>query len=210
MFIANMKRILADPNATPFEWDNRVDLLDAPTISEGIFIVFEDTVPNGQTWLIKAVMPHVYARTNVGTINENYRALTPQEANGYFSWELQVAGEAPTISANYNSPRLASAPQDSDRANLNGISFISESPHADAAKSWGNPLFTIRAEAGRLVQVLFRINPLGATSPIPNGYSVGGLTVGTRRVDFAGCLLVGVVSGSQIYDQEAERLQNPR
>jgi len=208
MLLVPPRYLLADPDAAPFYWDHRIDLTaaDAPIIATGQFLVFQQRVPANQVWLIKTIMPHVYARTDVGTAQENYRALTKQEANGYFSWELLVDEQTPLMSANYNNPRLASAPQNTDRSNLNGISTISEDPHGDAFKSWNNPLFTIKASADKVVKVVFRIRALGQASPIPNGYAVGG-AVGSRRVDFAACLLTGAVVPAQTYDRVAEKLQ---
>lgn len=208
MLLIDPRHLFADPDAAPFYWDSRIDLTasDVPTTSGGDFVVFDRRVPQNQIWLIKTMMPHVYARTDVGTAQESYRPLTAQEANGYFSWELLVENQSVLMSADYNNQRLAGAAQNSDRSSLNGVSTISADPHGDAFKSWNNPLFTVKAASDRRVRVIFRIRSLGAASPIPNGYVVGG-AVGSRRVDDAACLLTGAVVQSQTYDKVANKLK---
>lgn len=209
MLLIDPRRFLSDPDVQPFMRDFRIDLTaaDAPIRAAGEFIIADLPVTDKQVLLIKTLVPHVYTRTDVGAATETFRPLTGQEANGHFLWQPVVNDQSPLLGVDYNAARLAGSAQNTDRFNLNGFSHISESPFMDAQKTWDNPLFTFMVDSNRRFRVIWSILPVGAVSPIPYPYAVGG-GAGTRRVDFAGVVVAGVVMSKQKYEGVVQDIRN--
>lgn len=210
MLLIDPKLFLSDPDVKPFARDFRVDLTaaDVPTKGSGKFVVAQLPAPQGQVLIVKAIMPHVWVRTNVGFATESFRPMTPQEVNGHFLWDPVANDESLLLRVDYNKPRLASGPLNADRSRLNGITHVSPDPWSDVSKAWDNPLFSFKLDPQRTLEVVWSILPQGIASPQPFPYAVGG-GVGTQRVDFAGCIIVGVSCPNQKYEQIAQSLSNP-
>ena len=208
------KFFLADPQIRPFIIDERVDLLAAnvPISATGKFIVSELRPPRGQVYLIKNITPYAMARINVGAADESFQLLSPIAAGGFFSFEPVVNDNSPfIIEQNYNAPRVDALPaalNNNDRDRAKGIGYISDAPFTVAQNSWFNPLFTILVPSNAVFQIIFSILPVSTTLPLPAGgqYSVGGVVVGSRRVDFAGSVLVGQQMSEQYYHGLAQRV----
>lgn len=209
------KFFLADPQIRPFILDERVDLLasNVPISATGKFIVSELRPPRGQVYLIKNITPYAMERTNVGNpATESFQFLSPIVAGGFFSFEPTVNDNSPfIIEQNYNAPRVSAAPaalNNNDRVRAKGIGYISDAPFTVAQNSWFNPLFTILVPSNAVFRLIFSILPVSTTLPLPAGgqYSVGGVVVGSRRVDFAGSVLVGQQMSEQYYHGLAQRV----
>lgn len=207
------KFFLADPQIRPFILDERVDLLasNVPVSATGKFIVSELRPPRGQVYLIKNITPYAMARTNVGAGDESFQFLSSIVAGGFFSFEPTVNDNSPfIIEQNYNAPRVSAAPaalNNNDRVRAKGIGYISDAPFTVAQNSWFNPLFTILVPSNAVFRLIFSILPVSTTLPLPAGgqFGVGGVG-GTRRVDFAGSVLVGQQMSEQYYHGLAQRV----
>jgi hypothetical protein len=206
------KFFLADPQIRPFVIDERVDLTapNVPIAATGKYVVSELRPPRGQVYLIKNITPYAMARTNVGLATESFQFLNPIAAGGFFSFEPTVNDNAPfIIEQNYNSPKIAGAASlnNNDRIRAKGIGYITDAPWVVAQNGWFNPLFTVLVPSNAVFRLIFSILPVSATDPLPAGgqFGVGGAG-GTRRVDFAGSVLVGQQMSEQYYHGLAQRV----
>lgn len=184
--------------------DVRCDLTaaDVETAGTNQIIIGTIKVPPGQVYVLKTLVPYAMERVNVGLATETFQMMNPVTANGFFSFEPIISDGAPhVLGTNYNAPRLAASPLNSDRSTSKGISHISQNPWQDTQRSMFNPLFTMVVPADKVFSVIFRILPVGAQNPIPAGgqFSVGGAVAGTRRVDFAGFMVSGVQMSESHY-----------
>lgn len=205
------KFFLADPQIRPFILDERIDLTapNAPIEATGKFIVTELRPPRGQVYLIKNITPYAMERTNVGLANESFALISAPTAAGFFTFEPTVNDNSPfIIEQNYNAPKTAGAASlnNNDRVRAKGIGYIADAPFAVAQNSWFNPLFTILVPSNAVFRLTFSILPVSATDPLPAGgqFGIGGAG-GTRRVDFAGSILVGQQMSEQYYHGLAQR-----
>ena len=150
------------------------------------------------------------ARTNVGLATESFQLIDSIAAAGFFSFEPTVNDNAPfIIEQNYNSPKTAGAASlnNNDRIRAKGIGYITDAPWLAAQNSWFNPLFTVFVPSNAVFRLIFSILPVSATDPLPAGgqFGIGGAG-GTRRVDFAGSILVGQQMSEQYYHGLAQRV----
>jgi hypothetical protein len=206
------KFFLSDPQIRPFILDERVDLTapNVPIAATGKYVVSELRPPRGQVYLIKNITPYAMARTNVGLATESFQLLDPIAAAGFFSFEPTINDNAPfIIEQNYNAPKTAGAASlnNNDRIRAKGIGYITDSPWLAAQNSWFNPLFTVLVPSNAVFRLIFSILPMSGTDPLPAGgqFGVGGAG-GTRRVDFAGSILVGQQMSEQYYHGLAQRV----
>lgn len=207
------KFFLSDPQIRPFILDERVDLTaqNVPIAATGKYIVTELRPPRGQVYLIKNITPYAMARTNVGLATESFQLISAISAAGFFSFEPTVNDNAPfIIEQNYNAPRIDVPPpsgNNNDRIRAKGIGYITDSPWLAAQNSWFNPLFTVFVPSNAVFRVIFSILPVSTTNPLPAGgqFGVGGAG-GTRRIDFAGSILVGQQMSEQYYHGLAQRV----
>lgn len=207
------KFFLADPQVRPFVIDERVDLTapNVPIAATGKFIVTELRPPRGQVYLIKNITPYAMERVNVGNVaTESFQLISAPSAAGFFSFEPTVNDNSPfIIEQNYNAPKTANAASlnNNDRVRAKGIGYITDSPWLAAQNSWFNPLFTILVPSNAVFRLIFSILPVSATDPIPAGgrFGVNGVG-GTRRVDFAGSILVGQQMSEQYYHGLTQRV----
>lgn len=216
MTLIDPRYFMRDPEAQPFLSDYRVDLaapdvpLESGTAQQpgARYIVTQIRPPRGQILLIKAWQPYAMRRTNIGTGTESFEFIPPQEAAGHFNFEPLVGGLAPIVAQlNVNAPRVLAGPLlNSDRVVGKGISFISESPYADVQRSGFNQNFTIEVPSDRLFTVVFQIIDNSAfAAPLPSGgqFVVSSSTVDppTKRVDFAGTVVSGIIMSDQKFQQ---------
>jgi len=207
------KFFLSDPQIRPFILDERVDLTaqNVPITATGKFVVSELRPPRGQVYLIKNITPYAMARTNVGLATESFQFLSPIAAGGFFSFEPTVNDNSPfIIEQNYNAPRIDVAPpsgNNNDRIRAKGIGYITDAPWVVAQNGWFNPLFTVLVPSNAVFRLVFSILPVSATNPIPPAgqFGIAGAG-GTRRVDFAGSVLVGQQMSEQYYHGLAQRV----
>ena len=224
MTLLDPRYFMRDPEAQPFLSDYRVDLAapDVPlesgtqSTTSARYIVTQIRPPRGQTLLIKAWQPYAMRRTNIGTATESFEFIPPQEAAGHFSFEPLVGGLAPVVAQlNLNAPRaLSPGPLlNSDRVIGKGVSFISETPYADVMRSGFNQNFTIEVPSDRLFTVVFQIiDGTAFASPLPVGgqFQVSRATDDppTKRVDFAGTVVSGIIMSDQRFQQLTKEIAN--
>ena len=216
MTALNPSLYISDPSVRPFTRNSRVDLTapDVPILNDEEFVIESHRTKSGEIEVVHALFPYAQERTDVGTPSEAFRQLSQFDANGYFSFSPKVNGEnAFNLSLNLNTPRISAGPlTNNDRQIRGGITTVSEQPWIDAQRY--NPLFSIPVPSDVLFEVTFAILPPSTVTAaaIPNGYFIGGAGgAGTRRVDFAGVLVAGIVMSQQAYDrvlEEAERGEN--
>ncbi len=199
---------LADPQARPFVYDQRIDLLapNAPIVSQGRFIVQEIVPPRGQVLLVKTLVPYAAQRTDVGLATESFEYLAPLPTDGFFSYEPLVNDNSPfLVDLNFNSPKIAAGTlNNNDRQRSKGISYISAEPWNDVRNGWFNPLFSFLVPSNAVYRVIFSLLPVSTldAAQIPNPYQIG---TGTKRVDFAGCITVGLQMSEQYYHGLVQR-----
>lgn len=204
--LTDPRYFMRDTEAQPFLSDYRVDLTasDVPLESAGRYIVTQIRPPKGQTLLIKAFQPYAMKRTDIGTADESFAMIDPLEAGGHFSFEPLVGGLAPiVIGLNVNAPRdLAGPLLNNDRVIGKGVSFISSTPYADVMRSGFNQNFTIEVPSDRLFTVVFSlIDNTAFAGALSNPYQVTTDPAVTKRVDFAGTVVSGIIMSDQRYQQ---------
>lgn len=212
MTLIDPRYFMRDPEAQPFLSDFRVDLAapDVPLESgtqytpTARYIVTQIRPPKGQTLLIKAFQPYAMKRTDVGTADESFAMIDPLEAGGHFSFEPLVGGLSPIVAnLNVNAPRdLAGPLLNSDRVIGKGVSFISSTPYADVMRSGFNQNFTIEVPSDRLFTVVFSlIDNTAFADALSNPYQVTTNPAVTKRVDFAGTVVSGIIMSDQKFQQ---------
>lgn len=214
MTLIDPRYFMRDPEAQPFLQDYRVDLV-APNVplesgtqytASARYIVTQIRPPKGQTLLIKAWQPYAMKRTNIGTASESFALIDPLECAGHFNFEPLVGGLAPVVAQlNLNAPRdLAGPLLNSDRVIGKGVSFISSTPYADVMRSGFNQNFTIEVPSDRLFTVVFQlVDGTAFASPLPLGgqFQVTTDPAVTKRVDFAGVVVSGIIMSDQRFQQ---------
>jgi len=199
---------LADPQARPFVYDQRIDLTapNAPTVSQGRYVVQEIVPPRGQVFLVKTFVPYAVRRTDVDTPSESFEYLASQPTDGFFSFEPLVNNNSPfLIDLDFNSPKVEAGPlNNNDRQRSKGISYCSTEPWNDVRNGWFNPLFSFLIPSNAVYRVVFSLLPISTLdgAQIPNAYQIG---AGTKRVDFAGCITVGLQMSEQYYHGLVQR-----
>jgi hypothetical protein len=214
MTLIDPRYFMRDPEAQPFLSDYRVDLVapDVPLESgtqyqtSARYIVAQIRPPKGQTLLIKAFQPYAMKRVDIGTQDESFALIDPLEAAGHFNFEPLVGGLAPIVAQlNVNAPRVLSGPLlNSDRVVGKGVSFISTTPYADVMRSGFNQNFTIEVPSDRLFSVVFQVidgTAFAAQLPAGGQYQVTTDPDVTRRVDFAGVVVSGIIMSDQRFQQ---------
>lgn len=207
----NHWHFLDDPEIRPFVRNQRVDLKasNVPIISTNRYVVFSYQVPAGQCLVVKGFSFYACERTYIGTANESFRYLTPDEGNGFFSFQPLVDNNSPAIvQLDTNSPKTSAGTlNNNDRQGSNGFTEISSNPAADV-RLVENPLFSVAVPSGKTLQVAFSVLPVSTlnSAGIPTGgqFQVG---TGIKRVDFAGALISGVLMPQQLYDQTKAKVQ---
>lgn len=209
----NANALVADSQRRRWVRNRRIDLLaaNAPVVSQNYFICFEEEIPENSVVVVKGLVPYVCERTNPGN-NESWQYLAPAIANGWFSFEPVIGVAAPMeIVLDVNAPTLAAGTLNNDeRQGSKGLTDVSDTPWRDAAIFWTNPLFSFAVQGGSKLQVLFRLLSdihAATDSPMTNIYTiaVGAGPPLTKRVDFAGCLVVGEIMPAALYKQLAAR-----
>lgn len=206
MMLLSPRYFMADPQARPFIRDEKHDLTstDAPTQSQGRFIIYSRKVPKGQVEIVTALSPYVAARSGAGA-SQTVVNLSPEAANGWFLFEPQVDRAAPFRNdidfVQYDD--LAGA-TDSLRTRANGIAYVSQNPFTDARNQFNQPssAFSTVVKGGSQFEVIFSIITTGGIS-LP--YTIGATA---KRVDFAGCLVMGIEMSQQAYDAVVNKVQN--
>lgn len=215
MTLIDPRYFMRDSEAQPFLSDYRVDLVasDVPIESTGRYIVTQIRPPKGQTLLIKAWQPYAMKRTNIGTPTESFEMLDPLEADGHFNFEPLVGGLAPIVAQlNVNAPRVLAGPLlNSDRIIGKGVSFLSTTPYADVQRSGFNQNFTIEVPSDRLFTIVFSLiddDAIAANLPSGGQFQITTDPNVTKRVDFAGAVVAGIIMSDQKYQQLTKEIQN--
>ena len=195
---------LSDPEVRPFVFDKRIDLADpnVPIVATGKFICASIKVPRGQIYVVKAVIPYAMERINMPAANETAQFLNPRECDGFFLFEPLVNDSSPFVmELDYNAMSIdGAAYNNNDRVRGKGISYVSAEPWKAAQNAWFNPLFTFTVSSDATLRVIFSILGVASIGGIPAGgqFAVAGAG-GARRVDFAGCMVVGQMMSEQYY-----------
>lgn len=202
--LINPGYFLSDPEVRPFVIDKRIDLADpnAPIVATGRYICASVKVPKAQIYVVKALIPYAMERINMPAANETAQFLNPRECDGFFMFEPLVNDSSPFImETDYNAMSIdGAAYNNNDRVRGKGISYISDEPWKTAQNVWFNPLFTFAVPGDATLRVIFSIFGVAGVGGIPVGgqYAVAGAG-GARRVDFAGCMIVGQQMSEQYY-----------
>lgn len=198
---------LVDDEIRPFEIDKRQDLTGAgaqacPIESSGIFIVHEHVVPANTAEVIHDVFPHCWARTNAGSANESVTLIPFMQVAGFVLFDSSKANNQPFLVENdYNIPTIAATPNNTNRQNVRGTTFLSDDSPVMNNIGMRNPLHTIYLPANSVFRVLFRLVPLSAAAVIPNPFVIGTpVLAGGKRIDFAGARVSGVRMPQQMYN----------
>lgn len=204
----DMQWVFADPTARPFSRDQRVDLLAADTtlLATGRYVIFSNETEKGSIEIVRTIIPYAMKRTDVGTPQESYEMLKPEDANGAFAYSPLVNGQTPiTLQIDYNAPRNAAGPLlNADRQRRSGFAMISANPFVDALRY--NPTFAIAVPSEVLFQVTFELLPPATAAGINNPYAIGAGVA--KRVDFAGVVVAGVKMPQTRYDELMKREQS--
>lgn len=198
----------ADPSILPFTRDHRVDLLasDVETLSTNRFVVYRNRLTKGQVEIVKALVPYACRRIDIGDASgnpaESFEYIPPEEGDGFFAYSLLKNGQPPIImDLDYNAPRPANATlSNKERQKRSGISNLSVTPWRDATSGAGALPVAIPFESENEQLVTFEILPASTVTPLP---AAGRFTVGvaaTKRVDFAGVLIIGVQMPQSLYN----------
>lgn len=203
MMLLDPRFFMADPQARPFIRDERHDLSStaAPIQAQGRYIIYSSKVPKGQVQIVTAIAPYAMARSGAGGGTETFVNLTPNQANGWFLYEPQVDRAAPFRNdVDFAELQNAAGATDTLRYRANGITHISENPFTDARNQFNQPsaAFSALVKGGSQFEVIFSLIP--ATVAVP--YTIGS---GTKRVDVAGCLVMGIEMSQQAYDEVVRR-----
>lgn len=202
--------LLGDAQTKQWIRHHRQDLVasNCPIQQTGRFIVFDELVPEGSFVVVKGVVPYAMERIQVGTPAEFAQFIEPIVGNGWFSFEPLVNGGSPfEIFVDVNAPQqaiiastgVANDPNDKDRARAKGFTDISKEPLRDAGTYWSNPLFSFGVPGGARLQVIFSLLPSAIANPL-QGYAIGAsVEPPQRRVDFAGCFVVGEIMPETLY-----------
>lgn len=206
MMLLSPRYFMSDPQARPFVRDERHDLTsaDAPTQSQGRFIVYSRKVPRGQVEIITAISPYVAARSGAGA-SQTVVNLSPEAANGWFLFEPQVDRSAPFRNdVDFVSYDDLAGATDAARVRANGITHVSANPFTDARNQFNQPsaAFSALVKGGSQFEVIFSLIP---TAGISLPYAIGSTA---KRVDFAGCLVMGIEMSQQAYDAVVHKVQN--
>lgn len=212
MQLLSALHFLDDPEIRPFMRNQRVDLKasNCPFISTNRYVCFSFEVPAGQCLVVKGMSFYACERTDIGTTTEAFRYLTPEEGNGYFSFQPLVDRNSPYIvNLDFNSPKTAAGTlNNNDRQGSNGYTEISDKPTQDV-RLLESPIFSVAVQANRKLEVAFSVLPVSTlnSSGIPTGgqFQVG---TGAKRVDFAGAVIAGLIMPQQLYDQVKAKVQN--
>jgi hypothetical protein len=202
---------LDDPEIRPFVQNQRVDLKasNVPIISTNRYVCFSFQVPAGQCLVIKGMSFYACERTDIGSTTEAFRYLSPEEGNGYFSYQPLIDRNSPFIvNLDFNSPKIAAGTlNNNDRQGSSGFTEISDKPTQDV-RLVENPLFSVAVPAGKTFEVAFSVLPVSTlnSANIPTGgqFQVG---TGAKRVDFAGAVISGLIMPQQLYDQIKAKVQ---
>lgn len=184
-----------DLNLSPYYRDETRDLAaaDVPIRASGEYVVFEDTVPQNQVVIIKGFVPYVMERTDLGSSGVESAKLIPNsEISRMVSFEPSINNSSPhIIENNHVKMELHSATSDSGRHRSQGFSHVSSNPWEDAIRLWGSNAYNIVVPPESLIRVFFKVLAVGTNF---STYTVGS---GSKRIDFAGCLVVGHIIPAQ-------------
>ncbi len=213
------------PKSQVKQWirNRGIDLLSAtpPIVSAGRFICFEEEIPDGHAVFVKGIIPYARQRINVGAADESFQYISPQDGDGFFCFEPVVNGNAPLdILLDLTTPQLAkpggvaTPTNEKDRQAAKGFTEISITPLLDALTFWNNPLFSFPVVGGQTLQVIFELLTTVKTATA-NGLTSGTGTFAidadaTKRVDFAGCVVVGEIMPENYLhalEEEAHRMR---
>lgn len=209
---------LVDEEIRPFYIDHRHDLTGTgrqacPIVSTGIFIVHEHVVPKDQCEVIHGYFGHCWERTNPGSGDESVQLIDPARVAGFvlFTPSKNSNDFGITMEYDYNAPTIATTPNDRDRRQLTGDTFLSADQPALASMHMRSPLGCIYLPGGTRFRVLFQLAPTAQTktlpageeeTPIPNTFSIGTPAAALdppNRIDFAGAKVYGVRMPQRLY-----------
>lgn len=203
MKVAN-PALVANPLFDTYITNMRKDLTasDIETVGTGRYVIATVRPPPGSVILLKSIIPYASARIDVGSGEEDYRAIDPLNGNGHFLYTPEVNQGGPLINSDLNVPaNVAPAPANKPTQALRAIDNISLTPYVDLLRTMDSEAFNILIDDGSVFRMIFQL----AQSNTSNPYVVGGV-VTNKRVDFAGVYLGGVQVQKQHYDRLAKAL----
>jgi hypothetical protein len=197
---------LVNDQVRPFTRNRRVDLTapDTPILASGRFIIYQNRTQKGQVEIVRAVVPYAEERTDVGTPAESFRKILPEDGDNFFAFTPLQNGQPAFVSQlDFNAPRNAAGPlRNAERQVRAGFTNLSTRPLADVMRGWPN-WFTLAVPSQTEFVVTFELMPpsVDAAAALSNPYQIG---AGSKRVDFAGVLVAGVLMPQQLFDKLTE------
>jgi hypothetical protein len=203
---------LVNDQIRPFTRNARVDLTapDTPVQAQGRYIIYRNRTKKGQVEVIRAIVPYAEERTDVGTPQESFRKILPEDGDNFFAYNPAVNGQPAFVSQlDFNAPRNAAGPlRNAERQVRAGFTNLSTTPLADVMRGWPS-WFAIPVPSETEFLVTFELMPpsVDPVATLSNPYEIG---TGAKRVDFAGVLVAGVLMPQQLFDKltEAEAARN--
>jgi hypothetical protein len=199
---------LVDEQIRPLHHDERHDLTDPAAeellISSGRFKVVNIEVAKNEVAIIFAVVPHAWRRVTVDDVFlQSVQRILPAQGDGFFLFTVQKATTQPYIArTNWNTNTAAATPDDADRVQQQGLTWLANDVMLSAQQQFQNPLLPFVVAGGTSMSVIFELMPTAVAGGIPNPFVIGNPGPnGTLRVDFAGALVVGLTMPKQVYDQ---------
>jgi hypothetical protein len=218
-------RWLPDPNIrkwalTPCKADlTACDSAGDPTwpTQNGKFIVGQYKVPEGDTLIIRAIVPYAVARTYVTQDTEAFTLISAANALDQFGFEPIITGPTNTFfkaqMPGLNEYAAADNQSQTDVKQAGAIYGISDTPYDTALRVADSDVFNIVVGGNETFSLLFSLIPQGRgpvtaagdtkglTEPIPGRYSIGGSVANSRRVDWVGAYVWGDLVPTSHYEK---------
>lgn len=184
--------------------EQRQDLtatVNPPLIASNQYRVFSYLVPVGQVFYVQSIQPTAFRRINVGAANEQIQYLSEADVVGELRYNVRIGasqGGGLQVNTNFVQERTAAAANlnNNDRATpSSGIAHVSSTPYLDALRTISEaPLVVVKG--GSTLEIVFSLQSTASANPLQQ-LQVG---TGTRRVDYAGALVLGLYGSLQEYE----------
>lgn len=197
---------LVDSDVLPFTWDYRQDLTAAgevEVVADGVFVILKKFLPKGQVAIINSIVPYLMQRANIDSPDETVVLLPTGVFDGLVTFNAEITSLTAFIAEiNYNAPTRLSAANNTTRAVVRSGDTHPVGAVSINVQNW-NPLFRLVVPSDTEMRVTFQIVPQNPTAanqlPVYPFIGTAGV-VGTARIDWAGCVVSGVLMPQKKFD----------